>query len=375
MISTNSSFRLAFLALLLLPLCDAFGMGKPFMGIRRSGIRHNVATRPGRRALAPQRGGVTMQVWSNEQAVQEYRDLLEGNAPKPTEDGPAVIVGGGRMGNCLKDMGKGEDVIITRGGQIPLVLPEVGAEFPVYVCVREDDVEEVIRSCPKEKVDDLVFVQEGNMELLLKKYGLCGNDNTQAILNFNVVQKGSRPQNCRVEMEPDSFGQPKYAGETVVCGKWGDALKARLERSSIPCEKLYYRDWRRHMFEKVIFDSVFNLVGLLHQEQTIGEVGKYYFGEVEDMIYEINGALRGAFALTLLYGVEERLLAYSQGMNMEYKKSEVSNFKWRNGFIYSMAEMARKVGFDDPTPMHTEYLEYAKNKGLINFELETYKIS
>eukprot|EP00281_Chroomonas_sp_CCMP1168_P030082 CAMPEP_0206244066 /NCGR_PEP_ID=MMETSP0047_2-20121206/17950_1 /ASSEMBLY_ACC=CAM_ASM_000192 /TAXON_ID=195065 /ORGANISM="Chroomonas mesostigmatica_cf, Strain CCMP1168" /LENGTH=374 /DNA_ID=CAMNT_0053669243 /DNA_START=125 /DNA_END=1249 /DNA_ORIENTATION=+ len=361
--------------LIVLPLCDGFGLGTPAMGLRSSKAHAGISTRAGRRLTAPQKGVVTMQVWSNEQAIKEYRDLLEGKAPAPTQDGPAVIVGGGKLGNCIKDMGKGEDRIITRGGSIPLELPDVGTEFPVYVCVKEDDVEEVIRSCPKEKVDDLVFMQEGNIELLLKKYGLCGNENTQATINFKVIQMGSRPQNCRVEMEPDSFGNPKYAGETVVCGKWGDALKERLERADIPCEKLYYRDWRRHMFEKVIFDSIFNLVGVLHNEQTLGEVGKFYFGEVDDMLFEINGALRGAFALTMLYGFEDRFYAYSQGYNVEYIRSKVENFKWRNGFIYSMAETARQIGFPDPTPMHTQYLEYAKSQGLINFDFETYKIS
>lgn len=87
-------------------------------------------------------------------------------------------------------MGKGEDVIVTRGGAIPLELPEVGGKFPIYVCVKEDNVEEVIRSCPKEKVDDLVFMQEGCIETLLKKYALCGNDNTQAVINFKVVGMG-----------------------------------------------------------------------------------------------------------------------------------------------------------------------------------------
>jgi hypothetical protein len=83
-------------------------------------------------------------------------------------------------------MGKGDDVLVSRGGSIPLDLPVIGREFPIYVCVPEDEIEGVIRACPKEKVDDLVFMAEGNIELLLKKYALCGNDNTQAVINFKV---------------------------------------------------------------------------------------------------------------------------------------------------------------------------------------------
>lgn len=36
--------------------------------------------------------------------------------------------------------------------------------------------------------------------------------------------------------------------------------------------QLYYRDWRRHMIEKTVFDSIFNLVGVLHDGISLGEV-------------------------------------------------------------------------------------------------------
>jgi hypothetical protein len=99
-------------------------------------------------------------------------------------------------------------------------------------------VESIIRACPKNKVDDMVFLCEGNIEPVLKKYGLCGNENTQAVLNFKIMSKGARPQDFRVDMGTDSFGEPKIAGETVVCGKWADALMARLERANIQSSKV-----------------------------------------------------------------------------------------------------------------------------------------
>lgn len=133
-------------------------------------------------------------------------------------------------------------------------------------------VESVIRSCPKNKVDDMVFVCEGNIEMLLKKYGLCGNDNTQAVLNFKIMSVGARPQDFRVDMGKDSFGEPKIAGESAACGKWADALIARVGRANIQVTKLFYRDWRRHMIEKAAFDSIFNLVGALHDNMSLGEV-------------------------------------------------------------------------------------------------------
>lgn len=44
-----------------------------------------------------------MQVWSNEQSTQEYRDLLNGVVLEKKNDGPAVIVGGnGKLGSFLR---------------------------------------------------------------------------------------------------------------------------------------------------------------------------------------------------------------------------------------------------------------------------------
>ena len=45
---------------------------------------------------------LVMQVWSNEQAIQEYKDLLAGKAAQATEDGPSVIVGAGKLGTAIK---------------------------------------------------------------------------------------------------------------------------------------------------------------------------------------------------------------------------------------------------------------------------------
>lgn len=92
------------------------------------------------------------------------------------------------------------------------------------------------------------------------------------------------------------------------------------------------------------------------------QVGELYFNEADEMLVEINRAMRGAFALTLLYGFEERMFAYAAGRNVEFMPTKIENFKWRNGFIYGLGDMARTVGMDDPCPMHTQYLEYGRDK-------------
>lgn len=56
---------------------------------------------------------------------------------------PAVIVGGGRVGTALRDMGDGRDVLIGRGQPVP-------ADFdgPVLVCTRNDDLDAVLEATP-----------------------------------------------------------------------------------------------------------------------------------------------------------------------------------------------------------------------------------
>lgn len=89
----------------------------------------------------------------------------------------------------------GEDLIVGRGDPIPLTLPgssgkgagdEDLKEFPIYVCVPEGEVAAVIDACPPEKHEDLVFLQAGCLEPLLKARGLCRPEMTQATLFFGI---------------------------------------------------------------------------------------------------------------------------------------------------------------------------------------------
>lgn len=127
-----------------------------------------------------------------------HPDLLDGNAPDETVDGPSVILGGGKLGTALASMGMGEDVILGRGEGIPDTIPASSGkgedgdsllkEFPIYVCVPEGEVEGVIDSCPPDKRCDLVFLQAGCLEPLLKSRGLCRPEQTQATLYFWMKQ-------------------------------------------------------------------------------------------------------------------------------------------------------------------------------------------
>ncbi|KAJ1488852.1 hypothetical protein T484DRAFT_1782187 [Baffinella frigidus] len=372
-----------------------------------SGVAQQNGGRPAADAVCMHTPGRKMQVWSNNEAIQEYRDLLAGKRQDDTNDGPSVIIGDGRLGTMLRNAGGNSgDVIVKRGDAIPEELADGVTDFPLYVCVPEHEVEAVIKACPQSKLDDLVFCQKGNIELLLKKYALCGNDNTQMLPYFSIFSKESRPMSELEDMGKDSFGSPKswedmgknsfgspnglagqeledmgkdsfgspkYAGETVIVGKWKGALAQRLDRIQLPSQPRGYLDYhpsqldriqlpsqprgyldyRRSMIEHTVFESVYNLVGLLHKGIPLGEVGLYHQKECEDMIHEMHRALRGSMAVTLLSGVEGRCKALSQNTNVEMRKPKckalsqnpnvdvwkpkLGEFMWYNGFFYKIS--------------------------------------
>lgn len=59
---------------------------------------------------------------------------------------PAVIVGGGRVGRALQEMGNGEDLLVKRGEAVP-----VDFEGPILVCTRNDDLDAVLEATPQSR--------------------------------------------------------------------------------------------------------------------------------------------------------------------------------------------------------------------------------
>ena len=144
----------------------------------------------------------------------------------------------------------------------------------------------------------------------------------------------------------------------------------RLRRAGFFCAEFFHRDWRRQMIEAVVFESVYGLVGAVHKNVPVSEVAEFFGDEVDDMLYEIQRGLRGHLAVTLLSGFEERMAAYAETQkrsktdNREARASKTSPF--RNNFFYAISTDALAKDFPDPSPMHTEYWEYASENGMLD---------
>ncbi|KAL2926467.1 Glutamate-1-semialdehyde 2 1-aminomutase, partial [Bienertia sinuspersici] len=121
---------------------------------------------------------------------------------------PAVIVGGGRVGRALQEMGNGDDLLIKRGEAVPLDFAG-----PILVCTRNDDLQAVLQATPQSRWSDLVFFQNGMLEPWFQSNGL--GDADQVLAYFAISKLGEPPIDGKTDTNPE--------GLTAAFGKWASA--------------------------------------------------------------------------------------------------------------------------------------------------------
>ncbi|KAL0910277.1 hypothetical protein M5K25_021242 [Dendrobium thyrsiflorum] len=147
-------------------------------------------------------------------------------------------------------------------------------------------------------------------------------------------------------------------GLTAAFGKWASAVAARLHGGGLSCKVLQREAFQKQMLEKLIWISAFMHVGTHHQGATVGVVEKDYRSEVTSLIAELESVAAAERQLTFDDGLEERLCAYSRAV--AHFPTAVKEFKWRNGWFYSLTEKAIALGKDDPCPLHTAWIKEIK---------------
>ncbi|KAK9141470.1 hypothetical protein Syun_010870 [Stephania yunnanensis] len=280
-------------------------------------------------------------IWRSSSSSSSSRARVRASsAPMATKVVPAIIVGGGRVGNALQSMGSGEDVIVKRGEPVPL-----DVSGPILVCTRNDDLEAVLQSTPESRWEDLVFFQNGMLEPWLQSKGL---DNADQVLAYFAVSKlGEPPIDGKTDTNPE--------GLTAAYGKWASAVATRLQSGGLSCKVLEKEAFQKQMLEKLIWICAFMLVGARHPGATVGAVEKDHRSEVSSLISELASAAAAEKGLVFEEAMEERLCAYSRAV-ADFPTA-VKEFKWRNGWFYSLSQKALEEGKPDPCPLHTAWLK------------------
>lgn len=237
-------------------------------------------------------------------------------------------------------MGDGRDVLVGRGQNISAEI-----DGPIFVCTRNDDLDAVLEATPSSRWSDLVFFQNGMLDPWFESRGL--GDSSQVLAYFAVSKVGEAPVDGKTDTDPD--------GLTAAFGKWASAVASRLDRAGLSCKVLQKEAFQKQMLEKLIWICAFMLVGARHPGATVGIVEKDYRYEVTSLIAELRSAAAAERRLTFDEGMEERLCAYSRAV--AHFPTAVKEFKWRNGWFYSLTEKALALGKGDPCPLHTAWLK------------------
>ncbi|KAI3759583.1 hypothetical protein L6452_07496 [Arctium lappa] len=253
---------------------------------------------------------------------------------------PSIIVGGGRVGKALQDMGGGGDLLVKRGEPVPIDFPG-----PILVCTRNDDLDAVLQSTPQSRWSDLVFFQNGMLEPWFESKGL--GDADQVLAYFAVSKLGEPPVDGITDTNPE--------GLTAAFGKWGSAVAARLQAGGLSCKVLEKEPFEKQMLEKLIWIAAFMLVGARHPGATVGVVEKDFRSEVGSLIEELASAAAAEKGIVFEKGIEDRLCAYARAVS--HFPTAVKEFKWRNGWFYSLTEKAIAQGKQDLCPLHTAWLK------------------
>lgn len=211
-----------------------------------------------------------------------------------------TIIGNGRIGGMLWDKNSRKDVIIGRSDNYS---EKLAASGPIYISTRNKDLDAIIKSTPKHRQEDLVFLQNGILTNYLAKLGL--QDNTQALLYVAVAKKGEEPIDG-----PDGY--------TSVTGKWATDFKERLAAAKLSCQVLDKQPWFIKMLEKHIWICAFMAIGAKHGV-TVGEVEAAHTAECRALINEMATAAEKVNSLRYNYYITYRILCAGDWYTLPYR--------------------------------------------------------
>lgn len=306
---------------------------------------------------------------------------------------------GSLLVDVLIERGMGGDVALDPGQDLP-ESAGLESEYPIYIALPPTQLGSFLDNLPqayKARTDDFVFfaggLEYGNIEDVLKERGetaalsvlvllrtiqanrrktplfpppsnivlylsgYCRDTMTQVLITGMRIGRNNQVEDMKTLLGSDAVGEDKIAGECSACGKWAGSIAARLDRSNVFCRTEFYREWRRKMWERSLYDALFSLIGVIRQEPTtMSDVANYYAEEVSDIVWEMSQLLRGWRAITLTYGFEERLLGVGESAGAGQPCAIVDEMY---PFIWGIPTFLESKTF-------VEYLQYAQHdKGLL----------
>lgn len=212
---------------------------------------------------------------------------------------------------------------------------------PIYVCTRNDALDDVVSRTPEDRRSDLVFLQNGYIEGWLESKGL--QDNTQVLLFLAVTAKGADPIDGVTSTNPE--------GLTAATGKHAEDFKSRLGALDLKCKVLDKAEYDKAMYEKMFWICTMMLVGAAKECKTVGEAGSEHSDLVGEVVDELAASVED---VDFDEGVKARLAAYTDVVSNF--PAAVKEFEWRN-----------KLFYDKGCKVHNGLLDECVEKGKFKF--------
>lgn len=322
-------------------------------------------------------------VWSNPQETIDYMDYLGGRAPVPKIDQPSVVLGASTdMKTIIMEKTPFPfegDVFVDKWEDIPeKLIDNKGTEyenFPIYVCFNEWELEEkVLAAMPGShpKREDLVFTNENIIEKLLAQYGLSRKQTTQMLPYYKLAMNGAVKDSVTTYKVSEFDGEALRCCVSVTCGKWAGAVKERFNRIELQMDVIPWPEYKRAAYERGIFNTCYNMISLCHGGKKFREIVDIQFEELDDMTHELCRCMQKAQTAAMMPPqVMDRMHAMGTLPIYENQVGDISNkdlWPYQVGFFRNAAYMFTQNGFSSPAPMLDEYLEFLKDKGIVDWE-------
>lgn len=240
--------------------------------------------------------------------IQPLHSFANLNPGRPI--GHVTVVGGGRIGSFFAKLTHASLVTRTEG--------QLQVSGPILVCVRGDDLEGLISETPLDRRKDLVFIQNGMIDDLLRKWDLEAS--TRGILYFAIESRGSSPVD---------------GGETVFSGDYGPWLVSILHSANIGAKEVSRVEFNREMGRKLIWNSVFGLLGEAYGT-SVGQTLDHHREEIRGLVHELQSVFENATSIALGADLEEQLVSYAK--KVTFYQSRASEWSWRNGWFLKQEE-------------------------------------
>lgn len=217
------------------------------------------------------------------------------------------IIGRGRIGTVFE---KAFNVkAFARNDKQTLV------DGPIVIATRNDSLESIISNIPKDRYEDLVFVQNGMYTDLLKKLGV--EDPTLILIYFAVQSVGETPVD---------------GGGSIITGKHSELISRKLkDKFDLDVKQVSNAELEQKMYSKLLWNTVFGLMCEVF-DLSVGEIVQTQKDKACALTDELIEVIEENTSSKMPQSTFEDMCDYSKAISTY--QGAVKEWKWRNGWFY-----------------------------------------